>query len=899
MQEVEWRSYINSALSTQDQTKIILHYDGKDPIPVSACTMVNKTLVDDLFERGARAIAIGVCDYSAEAIAFALGLSIRNVLLGENQVEYSTSNWKEGDLVGLCGTNFTFKGFSEDESFGRMLSYTCQQRKNSSQIAFTQSLSHISGRIQPCSPKAKPTKNTVKKSALSCAQQAYNDLSPEAKLFHDRMSLCNRAVIFATSQSPFSNIPPSRFHKGHVTVGDSNIPIDQCIKTAFINQKGEMAEYCSYGFAGTPAFISICRDDMGLGDLYCAQELIDDAIESGNTLPPWAIVIEAPEPEAIDESFAYIDELLDTDCDAPIVVFCDERTLRESQALDQLGFAKFLWTDKALTELDEAAASTAWQLSLREDRYANRLIRYEPTKDSGILSYTANAIYEVNSKRSAMSEEGQKAVATLSRLLSCALKQTEIASEETEREYARRIDSSMKMLCDTAYGANLSKEEINAISNASTLLKKAFTPDYLSKEEVAYERFKAALSRGKRICLIASDPISARESRKYWQDVFGVEEPGERRIRVVTLREFMRSASTSNDEEVFISGWFNRELMEKVLHSGLSEIFTIFLYRGSEGTELETDWYLDADSFWKRHHNPLLADTRKTLSMLGIIPDDALEDLSVQTKRRRETDASITQVIATIENERASFEAAAQGEESRLARPVYFSNGSHKWLGISTSNDPLEGDALIIIDKESDEAVNCARKTAAMLHPGDIVLRMEANGSALDSLCKDNFDSYEEVLENARSWREPIERAKASMTPNEIRRRLIDAGISKHENTINSWIRGSIRIAPNGENGRKDIMAIGEALGHPFSDEEIKRILIAGRIARGKRIEAGRNISKKIAQSFVDDVLKYGFQDAIDGFGLRHKSGKIDLLCVDHVGSPQRVSVNKLGYYFE
>lgn len=212
---------------------------------------------------------------------------------------------------------------------------------------------------------------------------------------------------------------------------------------------------------------------------------------------------------------------------------------------------------------------------------------------------------------------------------------------------------------------------------------------------------------------------------------------------------------------------------------------------------------------------------------------------------------------------------------------------------------PLEGDALIIIDKESDEAVNCARKTAAMLHPGDIVLRMKANGSALDSLCKDNFDSYEEVLENARSWREPIERAKASMTPNEIRRRLIDAGISKHENTINSWIRGSIRIAPNGENGRKDIMAIGEALGHPFSDEEIKRILIAGRIARGKRIEAGRNISKKIAQSFVDDVLKYGFQDAIDGFGLRHKSGKIDLLCVDHVGSPRRVSVNKLGYYFE
>ena len=83
---------------------------------------------------------------------------------------------------------------------------------------------------------------------------------------------------------------------------------------------------------------------MGLGDLYCAQELIDDAIESGNTLPPWAIVIEAPEPEAIDESFAYIDEILDMDCDAPIVVFCDERTLRKNQALDQLGFAKFLWT---------------------------------------------------------------------------------------------------------------------------------------------------------------------------------------------------------------------------------------------------------------------------------------------------------------------------------------------------------------------------------------------------------------------------------------------------------------------------------------------------------------------------------------------------------------------------
>ena len=361
----------------------------------------------------------------------------------------------------------------------------------------------------------------------------------------------------------------------------------------------------------------------------------------------------------------------------------------------------------------------------------------------------------------------------------------------------------------------------------------------------------------------------------------------------------MKGGSTPDDEEVFISGWFSREIMEKLLCSGLSKTFSIFLYRGENGAELETDWYLSADSFWGKQRNRLLSSTRRALNRLGIKPSNAFDDVAAPFRKENDPDNSITHLIANIEDEEAAFEAAKQGEESHLARPVYFSNGSHKWLRVSSSEDSLGGDALIVVNQENETTASYARKTAAMLHPGDIVLRMEASDSALDSLCKENFSSYGEVLRIAKSWRDPIERAKKSMEDGDIVRRIANAGVSKHESTIRSWVRGNIAIAPNGESGRKDIAAIGLALGQPFSDDEIRRILQAGKIIRGKRIESGRSISKGIAQSFVSDVSRYGFQDAMDGFSSRHESGKIDLLCVDHIGKTQNVPIGRLGYYIE
>lgn len=254
----------------------------------------------------------------------------------------------------------------------------------------------------------------------------------------------------------------------------------------------------------------------------------------------------------------------------------------------------------------------------------------------------------------------------------------------------------------------------------------------------------------------------------------------------------MKQDVTSDQEDVFVCGWFSRELMEKLVLSGLSRIYSILLYKGDD-VPLETQWYVGASRRWSAQTGKAIAAAKKTLKAIGVEPPDSFDEVPTKDTNQRnlEPDESISFIVERMDDERAESERAKEGEESQLARAVYFSNGRHRWLRVPDSSSQLGGDKLVVLDGLYGNAVFYNKKTAAALHQGDIVLKMDSDDDALDELCRSSFGSYEATLQVAKSWRRPIDEAREKMSDIAIRGRIKQAGSKKTDQTILSWIRGT------------------------------------------------------------------------------------------------------------
>ena len=882
MGERAWHSFLRDSLQGDGVHNVILKYEGLDDIPISACTLANAAFIDEQIKAGAKRVAIAVCDYSREALAYSLGLSINDALCGVNQIDYSTDAWSKGDTVSFCGFNVEFKGFTVDPHFGKSIIFS--DGKNNSKT--TRGLNYIPGRIQKCWEGATPTRKRGKK--FQDAINAYNELSLNGQSLHDAISTVKQPLIFASSHSSFLNVPPTRLSKATVAVDGELFSAQQCIKIAHISTKGTIKEYCDYELGGHPSVVSICRNEEGVADLFYAL----DYIEEGNS--PRAVVVESPEPETLDDMSGYLEDILENE--VPVIVFCSERTMRNADSLTQLGFKKLLWTREALLSLESASLQTPWKLTPREACYAHRAVRIQPVLNSANLPFIAKTLFQINSYRATMSDKGQQASMTIMRLFNNVLKQTEASTEEIAEGRIRQLETSLEILSNPSYDSSLSFDDLNALSKAGDSLRKALQANSpLPKEDVAYHAIRDSLERGRKACLISSNPLSANDSEKYWRDLFAEESFDPSSIRALTPREFMKQECTPEDEDVFISGWFNRETMEKIVESGLSGVYSVLLYKGKE-TELETNWYLSASNYWKDNRSSLKENTLRTLAAIGVDGKEIFKTVSSARSGPNKTkDTSTSKMVELMEEERAAKESPRDCEASDLARAVYFADGRHKWLHVPDSTTHLGGDTLIVIERLSSKELGYTRKTANALHQGDIVLKIESDNIALDKQCEKSSGAYEETLKVAKSWRKPIDEARKTMSDQFIKEKILLAGSKKTDQTIMSWIRGDIAIAPS----KKDISIINKAFNGFFTDKEVSRIASSARIVKGNRIISGKSISTSIAGTFIEDAMNSSIEKAASEFSLKHDLGTIELLVVDYVGKPQMVSVTRFGFYID
>ena len=883
--DTTWKGFLIAELDKAQSQNVLLRFEELGEFPVSAVTQITNSLFQKTIAAGFPGLAVGVCDYTREALSFAFGGAVVDSLMGRNRSEYDVSLWKPGDMLTFLGFNFEFKGFSSNETLGEILEYS-----DPSGGKLGRAMSFIPGSIHMCPDGTKPTAKRKGNPTFNESISSYKEMPAAKRVLYDSISYVDKPTAYVTSRSAFLNVPPTKLKSASVSVDGCTIPLDACIKTGYIASDGRVKESCQYQVAGKPAVVVPCRDEEGIGDLYYVLEYI----ETGNEVE--AVVVEAPEIESIEGMFSHLEDI--ASLGVPIIVFCDEQTLLGTEAFDQLGFAKFVWPKELLADIELSAVDFGFSLTHRERCVAHRLLRVNPIMDPGDYSEIANVLFSLSEGRTALTDRGRQALNALNRLLSTVLKQTEIILENVSSERVRRLDDAVRILTDEASDCSLTDEEVSRLKGATDLLRQCCAPHVaLPKEDVAYECIRHSLATGKSVCLITSSVVSANEAKDYWREVFEDEGLPAQNIRALTPREFLKQRGTSDQEDVFVCGWFSRELMEKLVLSGLSSVYSILLYKGND-VPLETQWYVSASNRWATHTERAIIGATKTLKRISVEPPKTFERAPKGDSKPRtlDPDKSISFVVERMDDERAESERAREGEEAQLARAVYFSDGRHRWLRVPDMSSQLGGDKLVVLDGLYDDNISYIKKTAAALHQGDIVLKMDSDDDALDEMCRASFGSYEATLQVAKSWRKPVDEARERMSDVAIKEKIKSAGSKKTDQTILSWIRGDIVIAPN---KKRDIVAISKAFEDCFSDEEIAKIIQAVRIVKGTRINSGKSITQTIVEAFINDASAFGVDDALARFSERHDLGTVELMCVEHVGPVQSVGISRFGYYID
>lgn len=881
-QELTWDEFVKSSLKAWSVPDFSLRYEALGTVEPSAITAVNRGFLERAIDAGLPGVVIAVCDYTREALSFAVGKAMENVLDLEPDFDIERETLEEGTPICIGKTVVEYLGIDENDYFGKMLRYKQPARRKDVKNAIKSYPLDRLPVLHRCVEGAKPTSETH--GSLKDAAVEFSNLPGTVQALRNRSSSVSSSVALATSASPYLNIPPMTLKSAELLFEDKSTPITECLTTGRFSN-GEIKRSNQYPTIGEPAIIVASRNQEGIADLFDFREYL----EEGGSLD--LIVIEAPTAECIESMRGELEDIVN-DYEVPIAIFCEEGILRRTATISELGFPVFIWGKSQLQDISEYCDDSYLPLTHRELCAMNPVTRYQVVEDDGRFSEAARILYGLSGRRDKLSEGEQSALLTLTRILGQALRQTEMLDGAASKELMDRIDGAEVVLTGSGGNYSLTKAEMSDVEDAAKILRSLSLPDVaLPKESVAYEAIVHAIEeREHRVCLVVSSGSNERTASEYWKETLELDGFSSDDIRIVTPRKFLKQDCTEDDEEVFVSGWFQREEMERLITSGLSGVYTVFMYRGIKPAELETQWYINADRYWKNHHASQRSKSRKSLVKISIRIPDTQDDREHDVKLTQ--DRSLAGLAREMERERGeSFRSRYYGEEVCLGRAVWFTSGACRWLRVHEGG----GDSLLVVTDALDTEVGYCRKTVAGIQEGDVVLKTESDDDALDEACRE-YGSHEATLSVARAWHEPIEEALRYMSSRQVCDRISKSGCDRNLATIARWVNDPSHIAPS---DKEDIAKIGEALNHPFKEAEIDEMMKAASIIRGDRISSGRKISQEIAEAFVKEARELGdLEAAAAAFWRKHGDmGSVELHYVEYIGDAVMLPVSRFGWY--
>lgn len=723
----------------------------------------------------------------------------------------------------------------------------------------------------------------MKPSEVRCESERYESIPCGIKLLLDIIGKEVPAVGYVSSPSPYLNEPPIHVPRGRIEVEGDEASLSRALPVTYLSPTGKPREGFEWPFDAPPSVIVSPRSE-GTGSAYRLVEYVREGGELD------FVSMNLPGPETLDTPL--ISDIHDlAGLGVGIICFCDRWTLDAVRELKDDGFLLFDWDDCELATRASYPILSPIQWTMRK-RHHETVVEV-PTGDSGIEE-TKRILYENLRQAEFRTDEAWQAKQELFRALGSAIRMTEAADKEYSLRMRRTIEASVD---DIEASWSLSPTSFSALCDARDLLLKIFEEgNVLPKEEMVYDLITERISARQSVVLVV-DRSRTKWVYDYWKSELECNDYSVDRFRVINTKDFMAESGLRGNDRVIFSGWYGRDVMDRALHSGIVADMTFVLYHG-ESDGLETEWWRRANDRWHRSSDRCARETDTTLAKLGIerlrraakAVDRAASDPVRDSNEDR--DDSPTSIITEVERRRLQRDVAHHGERAVTAVPIMFDNGSHVWLRADTHGYGSGGRLVVINDCLTGQNDTPEHKPASAVMRGDMVLRTHSSKAYIRKAAQERLDGYEDVMEVAQRWKDPIRAARMQgLSDADIARVLSDHfGSSRNYNTIRGWVAGN-RIAPQSD---ADIRGIFAAFHIYIKDEDVRAIASAASRIRGQHQRTGMMAADKMVRKFIEDVEAYGLEDALAGFDERHESGNVELLTVSGIGERMSVAEDRV-----
>ena len=887
---LSWEEFISDALSGASFNFEKASFDSGFSCRPTAVTAVNAALIDRIISAGERGVVIAVSDYQKEALAYCLNVAIDSTIsAGLSRNNPLPVDVRRGNL--LCFDNVVIK-YSDviyDPEFGELAQFIFKGEFTSLPIAKLPVLHHCVSQDAP--PRARSGAKIGARSSFGKLAAHHRARDEMERVMLDGCSSISSAIGLAIPSSRVANTTPTQLNKGLLCVAGRSMQMASVLPSAHFTGKTELKIDYAYPADITPALVLSARDanNAGRGKLSDFLNYLDD----GGAFS--AIVVELDNEFAVDDG--YINDIVDIagDNHIPVIIFCDLVTANSAVFENELHFPVISWSTSELKSVYDVARNNGSSLSLSAQQ-----LNYLHRSGSVITGYTeppegtddaARELFEIVNCSYDLPEREQSALVSLLRLFGQMLKRTCACSNKVAQMTSARLEEIEEMLCGEKSSRTLSPVQEQMIDNICSLIRRLTARGEIPpKQEKVWERIIAL--DGDPLYLVVSDAGSRDEERRYWR--YALERGGKSldSLTVLSLREFMRMDRSEDPAYAIFSGWFNREDIGRALMSGNSRFYYSLFYLGSN---LESAWRQKAETYWAQSERRAIRSNVTMLNRLGI-SRQVSDGGEKSDEQRAQSGASpfaadnLSDALRIVGNRIDTN--SHRGDDGVPARPVYFTDGDICWLECSEANHAR---LITVTDCLSADGEH-VRKPAALLEPGDVVLKID-NDDALVSDADSQSNDYERAFSQARAWYKPIEDAHAnnSVLPRQAIHLIQLNGCKRGKQTIRRWVTDDTCIAPDDDN---DIRIIGKAFGAPFSDEDIKMMRAAEKYYLGSRISKGRSVADESVRLFVEEARKANsFEVAERQFTEKYANqGELKVYYVDWVGD-ERMTTQRLGWY--
>lgn len=887
---LSWDKFVADALSDMSFNYENVSFDNGFSCGPTAVTAVNAALIDRVIAAGERGIVIAVSDYQKEALAYSLNAAIGSTRsAGLDRENPLPEDACRGSLLCFENVVVKYQDIIPDSEFGDRAQFVFNGVSTSLPIANLPVLHRCA--VKDASSRVRGKAKMRVGSSFGKLAACHRERDELEQVMLDGCSSIPSAIGLAIPSCRVPNTTPTQLSKGQLHMAGRTMQIASILPSAHFTGKTELKTDYAYPADITPALVLSSRDvdNAGRGKLSDFLNYLDD----GGALS--AIVVELDNEFAVDDG--YINDIIDIagDGHVPVIIFCDLVTANSAVFENELYFPVIRWSTSELKSVYDAARNNGSSLSLSAQQ-----LNYLHRSGSVMMGYTeppegaddaARQLFEIVDSSYDLPEREQNALVNLLRLFGQMLRRTCVCSNRVAQTTSVRLGEIEERLCGEKSSKTLSPVQEQMIDNVCSLLRRLTARGEIPpKQEKVWERIIAL--DGDPLYLVVSDAGSRDEERRYWRYALDCGEKPLDSLTVLSLHEFMRTDLSEELAYVIFSGWFNREEIGRALMSGNGRFYYSLLYLGSN---LESAWRQRAETYWTKSERRAISLNVMTLNRLGISRQVSNDD-GESDERRAQSGASpfaldnLSDALRIVGNRTDANSHRGDGEVP--VRPVYFTNGDICWLKCS---EAYRARLITVTDCLSADGEH-VRKPAALLEPGDVVLKID-NDDALVSDAGSQSNDYERMLSQARAWHKPIEDARASnrVLPRQAIRLIQLNGCKRGKQTIHRWVTDDTCIAPDDDN---DIRIIGKAFGTPFSDEDIKKMRAAERYCLGSRISKGRSITDESIRLFVEEARKANsFEIAERQFAERYANqGELKVYYVDWVGD-ERMTTQRLGWY--